>query len=326
MRAKTEFDISPTPQLDLWRVEVCSDDTRNDEAKFDALVSRVAFTRLCGLPAVDVDTTPFASARRTWRHTRRDNVDDYKMIFQVSGSSFVHQDDITTALQPGDFGLVDLARPIDLIKGDRDGRLVGLHLPRQSLIAHLGFQPQGGRCWRGQDTLPARLLKQLLADSLADDSTASDDAQNFLQLAIYNLVGSLFSMDDLPRHFSQNDKLFLRVCAIIKHHFANPDIGPGEVAAEAGISLRYLQKIFAMRNTTSGRFLKTLRLNHAASMLHHRSETIARPCLTEIAISCGYRDYAHFARDFRARYGQPPGAFSRTAIRSRADRLPTACN
>lgn len=315
MRAHFEFEISPTPQLDTWRVEVCSSGKAQSEAaKREAITSGVTFTLLCGLTAVDVDTAPFASAKRTWRDTRRDNVDDYKMIFQLSGHSFLRQDDITTAMQPGDLGLVDLTRPIDFIKGDSGGRLVGLHLPRQSLIAHLGFQPQGGRCWSGQDALPARLLQRLLVDAIADDSTIAGDAEYFLQLAIYNLVGSLFGKNDLPRHFSQNDKLFLRLCAIIKHHFADPDIGPADVAAEAGISLRYLQKIFAMRDTTSGRFLKTLRLNHAATLLGNRRGTIAQPCLTEIAISCGYRDYAHFARDFRARYGQAPGAFSKAAM------------
>jgi AraC-like DNA-binding protein len=30
--------------------------------------------------------------------------------------------------------------------------------------------------------------------------------------------------------------------------------------------------------------------------------------LSEIAYACGFRDYAHFARKFRHRFGNPPGA------------------
>jgi hypothetical protein len=38
------------------------------------------------------------------------------------------------------------------------------------------------------------------------------------------------------------EKLFTRIRGVIKDRFADPDFGPSEVAAEAGISLRYLQK------------------------------------------------------------------------------------
>jgi AraC family transcriptional activator of tynA and feaB len=317
MAANTAFEFSIKPLLDVWRVETCSDDARSECAQFDAALSALKYTSLYGLRAVDITMMPFAAARRTWLHARRDSIDDYKLVFQISGNSVLLQDDAATALRPGDFGIVDLTLPVQLLRGESDGHMIGLHLPRQSVMTHLGFQPQGGRCWRGQETLPARLLQRLLADSIADGSAVPDDAQDFIQLAIYNLIGGLFGRNDLPRHFSHSEKLFLRLCAIIKKNFADPDIAPVDIASEAGISLRYLQKIFAIRGTTSGRFLKTTRLNHAARLLHARSGAGAQPHLVEIAISCGYRDYAHFARDFRARFGQAPGAFSKTATSAR---------
>jgi AraC-like DNA-binding protein len=35
-----------------------------------------------------------------------------------------------------------------------------------------------------------------------------------------------------------------------KCRFADPNVSPDEMAAEVGISRRYLQKLFAMRNLT----------------------------------------------------------------------------
>jgi AraC family transcriptional regulator, positive regulator of tynA and feaB len=49
-------------------------------------------------------------------------------------------------------------------------------------------------------------------------------------------------------------KLFARIRGIIKGRLADPDLGPSEVAAEAGISLRYVQKLCTERGTTCIRF------------------------------------------------------------------------
>ena len=90
--------------------------------------------------------------------------------------------------------------------------------------------------------------------------------------------------------------------------FSDPDVSPAEVAAEAGISVRYLQKLFAARAITFGHFIRSLRLDHAAQLLRQQTSIKATLPLTEVAYACGYRDYAHFARNFRARFGCAPGA------------------
>jgi hypothetical protein len=44
-----------------------------------------------------------------------------------------------------------------------------------------------------------------------------------MQLAIYDLLGALFAAPDLSTISSHTDKLFKRVCGIIKDRFAEPD-------------------------------------------------------------------------------------------------------
>ena len=107
------------------------------------------------------------------------------------------------------------------------------------------------------------------------------------------------------------DKLFTRIRGVIKDRFADPDFGPSEVAAEAGISLRYLQKLFTARNSTCSEFIYSLRLDHAARLLHRRALLNTSQPLSEIAYTCGFSDYTHFARKFRRRFGHPPGAHRR---------------
>jgi AraC family transcriptional regulator, positive regulator of tynA and feaB len=79
------------------------------------------------------------------------------------------------------------------------------------------------------------------------------------------------------------------------------------VAARAGISLRYLQKLFTQRGSTCSELIYSLRLDHAARLLGRRESLRNGQPLSEIAYACGFRDYTHFTRKFRHRFGHPPG-------------------
>jgi AraC family transcriptional regulator, positive regulator of tynA and feaB len=47
----------------------------------------------------------------------------------------------------------------------------------------------------------------------------------------------------------------------------------------------------------------SLRLDHAARLLHRRASLETSQHLSEIAYACGFRDYTHFALRFRHRFG-----------------------
>src|SRR5262249_58024289 len=83
-------------------------------------------------------------------------------------------------------------------------------------------------------------------------------------------------------------RLFARIRDIIKDGFADPDFGPREVAAETGISLRYLQKLFTVRGSTCSDFIYSLRLDHAARLLHRRASLGTSQPLNEIAYLSGW--------------------------------------
>jgi AraC family transcriptional regulator, positive regulator of tynA and feaB len=109
-----------------------------------------------------------------------------------------------------------------------------------------------------------------------------------MRLAFYDLLGALFAPSGPENTSVHTDRLFGRVREIIKDHFADPGFGPCEVAAEAGISLRYLQKLFTARNSTCSSFIHSVRLDQAARLLERRS----------------------FLRKFRRRFGHTPGSHS----------------
>jgi AraC-like DNA-binding protein len=68
--------------------------------------------------------------------------------------------------------------------------------------------------------------------------------------------------------------------------------------------------LFKERGTTCTQVLHSLRLDHAAQLVHRRTLLGKAQPLSEIAYACGYSDYTYFARSFRRRFGSSPGGLA----------------
>jgi AraC family transcriptional activator of tynA and feaB len=266
-----------------------------------------------GCAAVDLSCSA-RRVERTNRDARLDGMEHYYAVVQLAGRSTMIQNGQVAELTMGNVALVDSTRPVTYVLGNKPGRWLSLHLPRESLLSHLGLEPQGGSFNRAQ-TPASRLFFRLIRDAASGCEPVCDSSEPYMQLAIYDLLGALFATPDLPRISSHTDKLFKRICNIIRDRFADPDFGPSEVAAEAGISLRYLQKLFTARSSSCTHFIHSVRLDHAARLLRRRASLNTRQPVSQIAYASGFNDYTHFARQFRRRFGHPPGAHSGREVR-----------
>jgi AraC-like DNA-binding protein len=264
-----------------------------------------AFKIQCGLAAVDHGSNTYRF-ERTRRDIRRADADRYCALFQVVGGSELTQNDQTIQLSVGDIGLVDGARPSTRLSVN-GAQWLSIYLPRQSLISHLGFEPQA--CLRGRgETVAARVFRQLVLDGIEEGQFTASPSGPHMRLALYDLLGALFASSDPGPVSRHTDRLFGRIRGVIKDRCADPDFGPSEVATETGISLRYVQKLLTARGSTCSELIYSLRLDHAAHLLERRASVGTGQHLSEIAQASGFRDYAHFARRFRHRFGHAPGA------------------
>ena len=278
---------------------------------------RVRPRRVFGFAAVDL--TCNVHAERTKLVIRRDDMEYYYVVAQLTGGSTIIQNDRVVNAAAGELVLLDSTRPVTLV-GVEQAQWLGLQLPRQNLVSHLGFEPQGGTCGRGQ-AQAAHILSQLALDRVGNVEPAVASADDYMRLVIYDLLGALFA-PPAPLGSRHNDKLFMRVCGIIKDRFADPDISPREVAAEAGISLRYLQKLFTVRGSTCSHYICSARLDHAARLIERRALMKTGQPLSDIAYACGFRDYTHFARGFSRRFGTTPGGVGAGAAGNGNARVP----
>jgi AraC-like DNA-binding protein len=172
---------------------------------------------------------------------------------------------------------------------------------------------------RHGQTCAGRLLLEIIRSANEEAESKSLSTDPHMQFVVYGLIGALFAPSDSRSGSRHADKIFARLRGVINDGFADPDFGPPEVAAKAGISLRYLQKLFTQRGSTCSELIYSLRLEHAARLLHCRDSLGKRQPLSEIAYASGFRDYTHFARKFRHRFGHAPGAHS---ARNGADVMP----
>jgi AraC family transcriptional regulator, positive regulator of tynA and feaB len=270
----------------------------------EVFAGRVRSRSIFGLQASEIRNNK-CHCERTQRDIRLDGVDHCVAVFQVAGRSTIIQNEQAVALTVGDVAFVESARPATYVNHGHE-QFFSLQLPRQPLISALGFEPRGG--FRGHSgTRVSRLLFQLVVGAVDDEESMPVSAGNYMQLAVYDLLGALLAPADAAPGSLHSDRLFERVREVIKGRFADPDFGPCEIAVEVGISLRYLQKLFTKRGCTCSGFIQSTRLDHAARSILRRSSMKSGEPLSAIAYACGYRDYKNFARAFRQRFGHPPG-------------------
>lgn len=96
--------------------------------------------------------------------------------------------------------------------------------------------------------------------------------------------------------------IFQTIVDYVDHHFRENDISLGRLADIFSYTEKYLSSLFK-RNMKIGfaSYLNRLRIQYANQLMQTGAMTIS-----EIAISCGYRDYSYFSRVFKKYTGKTP--------------------
>ena len=198
-----DFAAAPELGYEEWRAVVRSIVGRYNPEGTDpnAFAGKVHVRSLFGLRADRWDHNAHR-IERTQRDVRLDDIEFYHAVFQVVGRSTVLQNDQAVILDIGDVALVDSTRPVTYVN-DAYAQWLSLQLPRRSLVSHLGLEPPGGR--RG--TRAGRLLFQLVLDEFKDELTSTPESV-YMQLALYDLIGEIFTPSEaiaLHRRIAAHD-------------------------------------------------------------------------------------------------------------------------
>jgi AraC-like DNA-binding protein len=237
-----------------------------------------------------------------------DGSEDFVFLFPIHQQMQFEQRGRSGAVEPGGVFLVNSAEDyiIDVpdgsenitLKVDRDAlkdrvknidaRCARLNIANPHLVpvvSQLGFQllkvQECGNSLRLQDTVLELICLMLELNEGADN----------LELVRQPLASILFD----------------RIRGYMRRHFRDPDLSPERAAHAHKISVRYLQKIFQLNQTTFGRELMEMRLQEAHRLLVDTARHFrGRINIGQIAFACGFNNQAHFSARYRERFGTAP--------------------
>ena len=251
--------------------------------------------------------------RRTEQDIRRDAGENFFLIVQEEGHAFMQQNGTTRMMKPGDMMLIDSAAPSEFTFFGNYSRQLSLHLPRVEMHERFGNAAVGGHYVQQTDyhaiALGAILSKVFSAGTNAPQTT-------YLKEAIYGVLGAVLHerADDTAR--SKIDAEVTRAQALergiayIDRCITDCTLSAQTVADAVGISIRQLQRAFALAGTTPTDYLLKKRFEKACQMLSDRQKDGDPMLVSSIAYACGFNDISYFNRQFRRFFGCAPGQFA----------------
>lgn len=122
----------------------------------------------------------------------------------------------------------------------------------------------------------------------------------------YTLLGQLYRclsrMVEKPSAREESGKAYTDTAlAFIRNNFSY-DIGVSDIARHVGVDRTYLFRVFKRHLGQSPQeYLTQFRLGAAAGLLKNSALTV-----TEVALSCGFKELSAFDKQFKKRYGATP--------------------
>jgi len=246
----------------------------------------------------------------TWRTARQvaQSKDSIFICLQVSGSTRISQNGRDAHLRNGDMALVDNAAPSGFVSSIGSKKLV-IELDRRNLEARLGRIAQ----WTarridgssGAGALVSNFI-QLLPIQL---SVLSDTAQSQISHQLIDLMALALTESDgdaAPRSSGRLISL-LRLKAVVDANLTNPSVVCEELAAAAGISVRYANQLLETEGTSLQRLLFSRRIVKCQEALSDPAQTHRQ--ISDIAYSWGFGDVSHFGRLFKSATGLTPRGY-----------------
>jgi AraC-like DNA-binding protein len=257
--------------------------------------------------------------RRTSQNIRRDGKELLLFLLQLGGNCDLEQDGRDTRLSPGDMACFDTTRPYVLnFSGDFEQLVI--QIPSSTIHNLIGptsrFVSRKIAPTSPMNKLAFPFLRQA-ANSLGElgSNTAFGVVEASTSL-LATAFGELVAGDAKVAKWGK-DALLCRAKAYIESHYQDPDLNTDAIARSIGISRRYLQELFQADNSTPTDFLWSRRL--AKSRRHLTDPLLNGESISQIALACGFKDFTHFSRRFKATYFESPRDYRRMALGGKAN-------
>jgi AraC-like DNA-binding protein len=304
--------LPASDRIDAWQwnaQQVCGDcRIRLPKSSFHG---SIVIRHVGGLPLTRFSSSPLSFWKEPFDTVNADNRSCI-VITQIAGARRYVQDGKDVLLKAGDSTLIDSARPWSSTCATDCVRLY-LRVPGWMMENRLQMRtiPIAPRIC-GATGLGASLFR--LSQSLYNEAQWMKEEQAATALENYFEVLETCLRGD-GALAQQSSELSARILQFIDAHVSEPTLGPVEVAAAMGISVRHLHRLFSVTGATLGDHIRSRRLEECSKDLADPS--FHEKTITEIAFFWGFSDAAHFSHSFRRQFGISPRAFRAQATKGR---------
>lgn len=304
-------DVHPRERLSYWLEVATRGYVEHEFRARDASVfsGSVEISTLPGVGLAKFSAAP-ASVHRSERNATRADSGDVLIGLQRTGELSVSQDGHETLIRGRALILVDPLRPFEIDLRTYCTSIVA-RVPRAMLEARIGnFAGLTARAITPDSAIGSLAMgfMELLPDQAESLDGASglkvaDQLLDLVALALTSEKGRGAALSS-PRAVA-----LLRLKATVERLLIEPGLKPDQVAAEAGISVRYANSLLAEEHSSIERYIAERRLDRCRIALE--DVTQSHRSISEIAFHWGFSDLSHFGRRFKARYGLTPTDYRR---------------
>lgn len=254
------------------------------------------------------------SIRRTKRDISRDGGENFFLIVQEEGRALMSQRDSARMLQPGDMMLIDSAEPSEFSFFGSFGRQLSVHVPRVEMLERFGHSAAGGLYLPRNDYITVALGATL---AKAFEPAGNEGQSLHLREAMFGLLGALLYERNQKDNGDRIDAdvsgatLLQQGLAYLDRMFTSNELTIQAVAEDLSVSLRQLQRAFALVGVTPTDYLLQKRLEYACQLLLERKVQDSNILVSSIAYAAGFNDVSYFNRQFRKHFNCSPGQYKR---------------
>lgn len=243
--------------------------------------------------------------RRTPRHLRDERESSFLISMPGSADVAFRQNARETLCRPGGFIIERSDAPYEYWHETADIQWV-TKVPRESVRARIGASEKFlGLSVDARSGIAAYFrasLKAAIAHAGSlDESARALAGEHLIEVLCLALLADERVLESaesaIRKAHRQRAELFIR------NNLKDPDLSPAMVADAGGISIRYLQQLFAGTGFTASGYIRDCRLVRCDEDLRRRSGTVT---ITTIAYRWGFSDQAQFSRHYRSKFGMTP--------------------
>lgn len=293
--------LAPEERFDYWQAVVNTTYGRTANHMLCDTPFNASLTagELGGIGLTRIVSTPMQYERQQGA----DEIDHFFISLTLCAEAQVEQSAHLSHQRSGDIVLFDSARPYLCRFAQGDDQIV-LTIARERLLGHL---PQAeklvSRTLNSHNPL-ARLAGNMMREVL-DVQALPVPAGARLSDSLLGVLATAFEQSfDLPgAHLSSAQTAQLtRAKRFLLANLEDATLDLAAIAQASHVSPRTLNRLFASEGTTAIRWLWQQRLHACHTALfkgQHRS-------VSDVALSLGFTNLAHFSRAFKAAYGLSP--------------------